>query len=208
MSAVPSTERDLLAEVTVLARAYAESQAFVALLAHEVRIRLKLTERALASPDETGLLLIAGENTRALQELVEGLLELARARPDARSEAGEAMRLVLRDLGDKCRGRHRRRRAADGRDLARSAQDGSAESCHQRSRSRCVDRGGLRPRRRRDLRPRRWAGCPAGRRGEDLRRLLEQVRWSRTGPGTLSRDPAPTPRRAVVGATVDLLLHV
>ena len=95
MSAVPSTERDLLAEVTVLARAYTESQAFVALLAHEVRTRLKVTERALAGADEAGLR-IAGENTRALQELVEGLLELARARPDARAECrrGDALGLA------------------------------------------------------------------------------------------------------------------
>ena len=99
MSAVPSTERDLLAEVTVLARAYTESQAFVALLAHEVRTRLKVTDRALAGGDEAGLR-VAGENTRALQELVEDLLELARVRPDARADAGEAMRLVVRDLAD------------------------------------------------------------------------------------------------------------
>ncbi len=99
MSAVPSTEDHLIDEVTALARANTEAQAFVALLADEVRTRLKVTERALARADEEGLQ-IAGENTRTLQELVEDLLELAHTRPDARASAGEAMRLILRDIGD------------------------------------------------------------------------------------------------------------
>jgi signal transduction histidine kinase len=98
MSAV-SIEDHLADEVTVLARAYTEAQTFVGLLAHEVRTRLKVTERALASADEAGLR-IASENTRTLQELVEDLLELARARPDARANAGEAMRLVLADVAE------------------------------------------------------------------------------------------------------------
>ena len=99
MSAVVSIEDHLVDEVTTLARACTEVQAFVALLAHEVRTRLKVTERALARADEAGLR-IASENTRTLQELVEDLLELARARPDARANAGDAMRWVLQDLGD------------------------------------------------------------------------------------------------------------
>jgi two-component system, OmpR family, sensor kinase len=99
MSALSTVESHLVDEVTGLARAYTESQAFVGLLAHELRTRLKVTERALARADDEGLR-IASENTWTLEELVEDLLELARARPDARSDAGEAMRLVLRDLGD------------------------------------------------------------------------------------------------------------
>jgi signal transduction histidine kinase len=99
MSVVATVEDDLAREVTVLARATIELQSFVALLAHEVRTRLKVTERALAQADEDGLG-IASENTRTLQELVEDLLELARARPDARARAGEAMSLVLQDVGD------------------------------------------------------------------------------------------------------------
>lgn len=99
MSAVASIEDHLVDEVTTLARAYTEGQTFVALLAHEVRTRLKVTERALARGDETGLQ-IAAENTRTLQELVEDLLELARNRPDARADAGEAMRWVVHGLGD------------------------------------------------------------------------------------------------------------
>jgi signal transduction histidine kinase len=58
-----------------------------------------VTERALGRADAAGLLM-ASENTRTLQELVEDLLELARARPVARANGGEAMRLVLQDLGD------------------------------------------------------------------------------------------------------------
>jgi signal transduction histidine kinase len=99
MSALAPVESDLVDEVTTLARAYHETQDFVALLAHEVRTRLKLTERALAVADEAGVR-VARENTRTLQELSEDLLELARARPDARSSADDAMRLVLQDIGD------------------------------------------------------------------------------------------------------------
>jgi signal transduction histidine kinase len=99
MSAVSVIESDLVDEVTSLARAYTEMEAFVGLLAHEVRTRLKVTERALARADETGMR-IASENTFALEDLVEDLLELARSRPDARADAGEAMRWVIEDLGD------------------------------------------------------------------------------------------------------------
>ena len=64
ISAVSSVESRLVDEVTVLARACAEVESFVALLAHEVRTRLKVTERALAQGDVADLRL-AGENTRA-----------------------------------------------------------------------------------------------------------------------------------------------
>jgi two-component system, OmpR family, sensor kinase len=96
---VASIEDHLVDEVSELARAYSETQAFVALLAHEVRTRLKVTERGLARADEEGVRL-ARESTRALNELAEDLLELARTRPDERTSANEAMRLVLREVGD------------------------------------------------------------------------------------------------------------
>lgn len=99
MSAVASVEDHLVDEVTVLARAAAESQTLVALVAHEVRTRLKVTERALGRADDTGVR-IAAENTRSLQELVEDLLELARARPEARSSGDDAMQWVVEDLGE------------------------------------------------------------------------------------------------------------
>jgi len=98
LNAVTSVEDHLVDEVAVLARAYTDVENFVALLAHEVRTRLKVTERALAHADEVGLR-IAAENTWALEELVEDLLELARARPDAYADAGDAMRWVIEDLG-------------------------------------------------------------------------------------------------------------
>jgi signal transduction histidine kinase len=100
MSAVASVESRLVDEVAVLARAYSDVETFVALLAHEVRTRLKATESALARADEVGLR-IASENTCALEELVDDLLELARARPDACADAGDAMRSVIEDLGDR-----------------------------------------------------------------------------------------------------------
>jgi two-component system sensor histidine kinase TctE len=100
VSAVASIEDHLVDKVTALARAHTEAQTFVALLAHEVRTRLKVTERALASADEAGLR-IASENTGTLQDLVEDLLELTRAQPDARANAGEAMRWVLGELGER-----------------------------------------------------------------------------------------------------------
>jgi signal transduction histidine kinase len=82
-----------------LARAYVESQAFVSLLAHELRTRLKVTEIALADSGEKGRR-AALENTQAVQELVESLLELARGREGERAEAGAAMEWVLDDLAD------------------------------------------------------------------------------------------------------------
>jgi signal transduction histidine kinase len=95
MSVTLRKEDLLVDEVAELARAYAESQAFVSVLAHELRTRLKITERSLASEDglETAL-----ENTRSVQELVETLLELARGRAGGSADADAALRNVLEDL--------------------------------------------------------------------------------------------------------------
>jgi signal transduction histidine kinase len=91
-------EADLLADhVAGIARAYAESQAFVSLLAHELRTRLKVTERALSSAGDDGLA-AARENTRTVQQLVESLLELARGREGDPADVNAALRRVLDDL--------------------------------------------------------------------------------------------------------------
>jgi signal transduction histidine kinase len=97
MIAWPRDEELLVDELAGLARAYAESQAFISLLAHELRTRLKVTERALAFVGENGLE-IARENTRTVQELVETLLELERDRPGEPAETDTALRRVLHDL--------------------------------------------------------------------------------------------------------------
>jgi signal transduction histidine kinase len=97
MIAWPRQEDLLVDELAGLARAYAESQAFVSLLAHELRTRLKLTERALSSGGEDGLE-TARENTRTVQELVETLLELERDQAGAPGDTGIALRRVLHDL--------------------------------------------------------------------------------------------------------------
>jgi signal transduction histidine kinase len=99
VSAAPRQGELLVDELAGLARAYAESQAFVSLLAHELRTRLKVTERALSSAGEDGLD-TALENTRTVQELVETLLELARGQADGSADAGEAVRRVLEDMRD------------------------------------------------------------------------------------------------------------
>lgn len=90
---------ETLDDFTELARAYVETQAFVSLLAHELRTRLKVTEKALAASGESGRR-AALENTQAVQELVENLLELARGREGERTEAGAAMEGVLGDLAE------------------------------------------------------------------------------------------------------------
>jgi len=90
-------QEGLLVELTGLARAYAESQAFVSLLAHELRTRLKLTERALSSAGEDGVG-TALENTRVVQELVETLLALARGQAGESADSGAALLRVLHDL--------------------------------------------------------------------------------------------------------------
>ncbi len=84
-------------EVAGLARAYAESQAFVSLLAHELRTRLKVTELSSAGEDDVD---IALENTRTVQELVETLLELARGQGVDSADADAAVRRVLDELRD------------------------------------------------------------------------------------------------------------
>ena len=91
-------QEDLLVdELTGLARAYADSQAFLSLLAHELRTRLMVTERALSSGCGSGLG-TALENTRAVQELVETLLALARGQAGEPADAGAAVGRVLHDL--------------------------------------------------------------------------------------------------------------
>jgi len=93
-------EADLLADhFSGMARAYAESQAFVSLLAHELRTRLKVTERALSVPGDEGVD-TALENTRTVQELVESLLELARGLEGEATDARVAMGRVVDDLRD------------------------------------------------------------------------------------------------------------
>ena len=99
MSAALLHEDPLVDELAGLARAYAESQDFVSLLAHELRTRLKVTERALASAGDDALE-TAVENTRTLQDLVETLLELARGQAGESADAGAAVRRVLEDIGD------------------------------------------------------------------------------------------------------------
>jgi signal transduction histidine kinase len=99
MSAALLHEDPLVDELAGLARAYAESQDFVSLLAHELRTRLKVTERALASAGDDALE-TALENTRTLQDLVETLLELARGQAGESADAGAALRRVLEDIGD------------------------------------------------------------------------------------------------------------
>jgi signal transduction histidine kinase len=97
MSVAVAPQEVLVDELAWLARAYEESQAFVSLLAHELRTRLKVMERALSAAAgddlETAL-----ENTRTVQELVESLLELARGRSGEPTDAGLAARRVLDDL--------------------------------------------------------------------------------------------------------------
>lgn len=98
MPSIALREEGLLVdELAGLVRAYAESQAFVSLLAHELRTRLKVTEWALCCAGEDGLG-TARENTRNVQELVETLLELARGQGDESADAGAALCRVLDDL--------------------------------------------------------------------------------------------------------------
>jgi signal transduction histidine kinase len=99
MSAAPALEATLVTELSGLARAYSESQLFVSLVAHELRTRLRVTERALADPGEGGGE-AALENTRSTQALLETLLELARDRTGESADAGVAMQAVLEDLGE------------------------------------------------------------------------------------------------------------
>jgi signal transduction histidine kinase len=94
---IPALRHDelLVDELAELARAYGESQAFVSLLAHELRTRLRITERALSSPAND--VEAALENTRALQDLAETLLELARGNVGSPADANAAVRHMLDD---------------------------------------------------------------------------------------------------------------
>jgi signal transduction histidine kinase len=97
MSAIAVAESSLVDEIAGLARAYEESQAFISLLAHELRTRLKVTERALSMSAEGGVV-TALDNTRAVQELAESLLELARGEANEESDAEAAALRVAADL--------------------------------------------------------------------------------------------------------------
>jgi signal transduction histidine kinase len=83
-------------EFAGLARAYAESQAFVALLAHELRTQLKAIERMLCASDGV----VALQSTRSVQGLVESLLELARGEEGEQADTALAVRRVLDELDD------------------------------------------------------------------------------------------------------------
>jgi two-component system sensor histidine kinase KdpD len=84
-------------EFAGLARAYAESQAFVSLLAHELRSQLRVIELSLRANGEDGSR-AALESTHSMQDLVEGLLELARDRDDASTDAIQAANRVVDEL--------------------------------------------------------------------------------------------------------------
>jgi signal transduction histidine kinase len=97
MSALAVAERSLVDEIAGLARAYEESQTFISLLAHELRTRLKVTERALSMAAEDGVA-AALENTRTVQALTESLLELARGEADEEADAEAAALSVSAEL--------------------------------------------------------------------------------------------------------------
>ena len=97
MSALAFQEHALADEVAGLARAYADAQDFVSLLAHELRTRLKVTEQALSSRGADGIA-TALENTRSVQALSESLLDLSRGRADEWTDADAAMDRVASDL--------------------------------------------------------------------------------------------------------------
>jgi signal transduction histidine kinase len=97
MSAAAVAESRLVNEIAGLARAYEESQTFISLLAHELRTRLKVTERALSMAAEDGVV-TALENTRTVQALTESLLELARGEADEESDAEAAALRVSAEL--------------------------------------------------------------------------------------------------------------
>jgi signal transduction histidine kinase len=84
-------------EFDTLARAYAQSQAFVWLLAHELRSKLWVTELSMQTNDEEGSR-AAFETVHRMQDLVEGLLELARGREGDPTDAGSATRRVLDEI--------------------------------------------------------------------------------------------------------------
>jgi signal transduction histidine kinase len=97
-AATAQAPRDLVDEFAGIARAYEESQAFVSLLAHELRTRLKTIELTLRSADPCGDPGPALASTHATQELVESLLELARGRDDTSTDTDQALRGALEGL--------------------------------------------------------------------------------------------------------------
>jgi len=90
------TEDALLDELSGLARAYADSQDFVSLLAHELRTQLRVIERSLTPARSSES---ARESTRSVLGLVEGLLELARGGSGGWSDGDRAIQAVVYDLG-------------------------------------------------------------------------------------------------------------
>jgi signal transduction histidine kinase len=99
--AVSSTEirsdAVLADRVAALARAYADSQTFVSLLAHELRTMLRITERTLAKAGGSDLD-AARESTRQVLELSEALLDLARGTVDEETDGELAALRVLSRL--------------------------------------------------------------------------------------------------------------
>jgi signal transduction histidine kinase len=92
-----ASEAFVVDEFAGLARAYAESQAFVSLLAHELRSKLTVIEFSLHMNDNEGRT-AALESAHSMQDLVEGLLELARDRDGDPTDAGSATRRVLDEI--------------------------------------------------------------------------------------------------------------
>jgi len=88
-------------ELSGLARAYADSQDFVSLLAHELRTQLRVIEQSLPREQATEP---ARESTRSVLGLVEGLLELARGGSGGWGDGERAMQAVVHDLGDAAAG--------------------------------------------------------------------------------------------------------
>jgi two-component system, sensor histidine kinase len=97
VSALAVAESSLVDEIAGLARAYEESQTFISMLAHELRTRLKVTERALSSSTGDGVA-AALENTRTVQALSESLLDLARGEAGEQGDVGAAARSVAAEL--------------------------------------------------------------------------------------------------------------
>jgi signal transduction histidine kinase len=91
-----AAENVLVDQLTGLARAYADSQAFVSLLAHELRTRLRVIEQSLVQEGQAEPAL---ESTRSVQGLVEALLGLARGGSGGCGDTQLAIRAVVDDLG-------------------------------------------------------------------------------------------------------------
>lgn len=96
VATIPRAQPVLVDDVAGLARAYEDSQAFVSLLAHELRTKLTVIEFSLRMDDEEAKR-AALEGAHSMQELVEGLLELARGR-DGDADASSATRNVVDEL--------------------------------------------------------------------------------------------------------------